>query len=280
MLLRLTGFEEKRDNAFKVALHAMFSKAQIKYIQSLGHRKSRMQEQAFVAEGEKLAAEWLRNAAPVLMIVALEDWVAENTVLLSNHPEAALHIVPEHVLQAVSFLKTPNKVLIVSPIPAASPSLPDSGWVLALDEIQDPGNMGTIIRIADWFGIQHVVCSTDSADVYNPKVVQAAMGGHLRVKTHVADLEDFLKNARIPVVAATLEGGSVFEEKRLEAAILLIGNESKGIKQSLLQFASKHVTIPKNGGAESLNAAVSAGILCALLKPFQEAAQGGIYSDK
>jgi TrmH family RNA methyltransferase len=140
-------------------------------------------------------------------------------------------------------------------------------WYLALDDIQDPGNMGTIIRIADWFGIHHVVCSPGCVDGYNPKVVQSAMGAHLRVNLYQAPLVPFLSAVQVPKIAAVLKGENIYTVNRMEAGVLIIGNESKGISESVVAMATRQVTIPGKGGAESLNAGVSAGILCALLLP-------------
>lgn len=190
-----------------------------------------------------------------------------NEALLRRHPEAEVITVTEDELAVVSSLKTPNQVLLVAEMPAQTGALPTDEWCLALDTIQDPGNLGTIIRIADWFGIGHVVCSPDCADAFNPKVIQAAMGGHLRVQVHKTDLLSFIAGVQAPVIAASLSGGNVYGMEPLPAAVLLIGNESRGLSQDLLQLATHRVMIPRRGGAESLNAAVSAGILCALLMP-------------
>jgi TrmH family RNA methyltransferase len=143
--------------------------------------------------------------------------------------------------------------------------MPQQEWCLALDDVQDPGNMGTIIRIADWFGIKHIACSPGCVDVYNPKVVQSAMGSHLRVQVHETELGDFIKGLGLPVFAATLHGENVYQLPKPGYGILLLGNESKGVSEELINIATRKVTIPGKGGAESLNVAVSAGILCALL---------------
>lgn len=243
----------------------MLSKAQNKYIRSLTQQKYRKEHNVFIAEGDKIACEWLESAAPVKMIVALQEWADRHADLISKHAEAQLCVVEPHELEAISALQTPNQVLLVAYIPGAEEKLPENEWCIALEGIQDPGNMGTIIRIADWFGIGHVLCSADCADIYNPKVVQAAMGGHLRVKTHVCDLEQFVAKSKMPAIAATLHGEDVYQMPQLDAGILMIGNESKGLPDSLVTQAKYKVTIPKKGGAESLNAAVSTGILCALL---------------
>ena len=127
--------------------------------------------------------------------------------------------------------------------------------------------MGSIIRIADWFGIHHIICSPECTDVYNPKVVQSAMGSHLRVDIYESELVPFLGEMSIPKIAATLDGENIYNMKRLAAGILIIGNESKGISDAVIAMATQKVTIPGKGGAESLNAGVSTGILCALLLP-------------
>lgn len=245
----------------------MLSKAQIKHIRALGLQKYRQEHKQYTAEGDKIVREWLQSAQHIEMIVALEDWAARNTALIAKHPDTALYIVAQHVLESVSQLQTPNGVLIVASMPNQTESLPDNEWALALDDIQDPGNMGTIIRIADWFGIRKIVCSAGCVDVYNPKVVQASMGGHLRVAFEERNLDDYLKSVSIPILAAILDGENIDSMDRLDAAVLLIGNESKGVSPALQALATKRITIPGKGGAESLNAAVSAGICCAMLMP-------------
>lgn len=245
----------------------MLSKAQIKYIRSLTQQKFRNEYKVFVAEGEKIALEWLSSDNAIKMVIATEEWVGNHLHLLSKHPEAELHIVKDHELAALSGLQTPNKVMLLVSM-QENGSIPVlNEWYLALDDIQDPGNMGTIIRIADWFGIHHLVCSPDCVDVYNPKVVQSAMGGHLRVRMYESDLVAFLSGSSLPKIAATLDGENVYHVPRLAAGILIIGNESKGVSGRVAAMATKKVMIPRKGGAESLNAGVSAGILCALLMP-------------
>lgn len=243
----------------------MLSKAQSKYIRSLTQQKYRKEHNVFIAEGDKIAREWLSSAERVQMVVCLESWAVANRELIGRHDEAEVHTVTEEVLATVSTLQTPNQVLLVVHVPANIPQYKGDEWCLALDEIQDPGNMGTIIRIADWFGIRHIICSPGCADVYNPKVVQAAMGGHLRVAIHIAELDKIVNNAKIPVLAAVLGGTDVYDVQNIQAGILMIGNESKGISPALVAKATHKVTIPRRGGAESLNAGVSTGILCALL---------------
>ncbi|PQJ08716.1 RNA methyltransferase [Flavipsychrobacter stenotrophus] len=243
----------------------MLSKTQSKYIRSLTHQKFRNEHKVFIAEGTKIAEEWLRSDARIQKIVATQLWVDGSLHLIALHPEAELHIADEAELLTVSSLSTPNQVLLVV-YKKDVPELKEmEEWCLALDNIQDPGNMGTIIRIADWFGINHIVCGEGCVDVYNPKVVQSSMGGHLRVNLYETDLEAFLSNSKIPVIAATLDGQNIYTTAKPTAGILVIGNESKGVSAKVLAQATHKVMIPRLGGAESLNAGVSAGIICALL---------------
>ncbi len=245
----------------------MLSKAQNKYIRSLTQQKFRNEHGVFVAEGVKIAGEWLLSDTRIDMIVAIEEWVAGNSSLIARHPDALLCIVKPHELEAVSGLQTPNQVLLVVRKPEAQTLQKANEWCLALDDIQDPGNMGTMIRIADWFGIKHVICSPGCVDVYNPKVVQSAMGGHLRVKVYEEELDSFLSRIALPKYVAVLDGENVYHVKGAGAGVLIIGNESKGVSAEVAAVATHKVFIPRRGGAESLNAAVSAGILCALLMP-------------
>lgn len=245
----------------------MLSKAQIKYIRSLTQQKYRKEHHVFIAEGDKIAREWLNSEEYIRHIIALPSWLEEQATLISRHPEAQVAEVSEDILGSVSSLQTPNQALLVVKMPEQPVKLPVAGWSIALDNIQDPGNMGTIIRIADWFGISNIICSQGCVDVYNPKVVQAAMGGHLRVHFMEADLPAFISNTQLPVLAATLHGKNLYQCQPLNEAILLIGNESKGLSPQLIEKASMQITIPRRGGAESLNAAVSAGIICSHLMP-------------
>ncbi len=245
----------------------MLSKAQSKHIRSLTQQKFRKEHCQFIAEGHKVALEYLNSAVAIDTIVATTTWAQENAVAIAKHSEAQLILAPQHEIDNISTLQAPGQVLLVIKhlIPVAIAET--TKWCMALDEIQDPGNMGTLIRIADWFGIEHILCSPGCVDVYNPKVVQAAMGSHLRVQVHIAELASTLPTLGLPVYAATLQGKDVYQMQRdrTRAGVLVIGNESKGIGADVLKVATQQVTIPRTGGAESLNAGVSAGILCALL---------------
>jgi len=170
--------------------------------------------------------------------------------------------VQEAELERISHLKTPNQVLAVFKKFESKEPIPAGRITLILDAIQDPGNLGTMIRIADWFGISQIICSHDCADVYNPKVVQATMGSLARVDVFYTDLPGWLKGQHgIKTYAALLDGKDVTRMNPLKEGLIIIGNESRGIQEGLMEFVNEKITIPKKGNAESLNAAVAAGII-------------------
>jgi TrmH family RNA methyltransferase len=250
-----------------VALLPVITKAQVKDIRALANVKGRQEQSAFLVEGDKLCREWLQAGNSLKYIIGTDDWLKANGALVSRHPEATVIDASENELERISTQQSPNRALIVAAMPAPPRNLPTNEWSIVLDTIQDPGNLGAIIRIADWFGIGHIVCSPGCADYHNPKVVAAAMGGHLRVQLHLAALPLFIASCAMPVIAATLNGTPLNQMPRQQAAALIIGNESRGIAPDVLQHTTASVTIPKRGGAESLNAAVAAGILVAALTP-------------
>lgn len=239
----------------------MLSKSKLKYIQTLGQKKFRQQEQLFIAEGPKLVKELLdeRNAS-VKEVFALREWIEEN-----NHSIGKTYCeeISEIELGRISQLSTPNKVLAVLTQFETDELITTKGKItLVLDNIQDPGNLGTIIRIADWFGLEQLICSEDSVDLYNSKVVQATMGSIARIKVSYKDLEDWLPEQHdIPVYATALAGKEITTIKKLNEGILIIGNESKGISPSIMKLATEKITISRKGKAESLNAAVATGII-------------------
>ncbi|WP_295231627.1 RNA methyltransferase [Sediminibacterium sp.] len=234
----------------------MLSKIEAKYIQSLYHKKQRDALSLFIVEGVKGVDELLNSSFVVQKIFAVNEWA---------HPlmgKAPLIRVSEEELQKISGLQTANKVLAVAEQQNFVSQKPQkSSITLALDGIQDPGNMGTLIRIADWFGINTILASEDSVEVYNPKVIQSTMGSFIRVKVGYGNLSELLADAGIPVFGALLEGESVYNQSSITEGVLLIGNESKGIHAELLPYITSPIHIPRIGGAESLNAAVAAGIL-------------------
>jgi RNA methyltransferase, TrmH family len=237
----------------------MLSKKEIKDIQSLGLKKWRAETGLFVAEGPKIVLELL-EAVPghVQKVLAVEEWVQSHRVQVRDIP---LHVVSPDELQRVSGLQTANQVLAVLQQMESKEPVLEQRLCLYLDAIQDPGNFGTIIRIADWFGITEVVCHEGCADLYNPKVVQSTMASIARVNVWYDKDLAWIRRQQAPILAATLEGQPVYQRGVLKEGILLIGNESKGLQPALRALATEEVTIPRRGSAESLNAAVATGII-------------------
>jgi RNA methyltransferase, TrmH family len=247
----------------------MLSKQKIKYLQSLKIKKYRQEQGVFVVEGEKIALEVLTQSDfPVVYIVALPEWIEQYASILKKNDNKILPAT-EQDLKTISNFATPNKVLVV--VKQAPPqyfdAIIENNYTLYLDGIQDPGNMGTILRIADWFSIPYVFCADTCVDVWNPKVLQASMGAFLRVKTFEVPFHEL--KARFPTLPSfftVLWGDNIFEKKFPKQGIIVVGNEGGGISKGIIDIADYPIAIPKAGGAESLNAAVATGIICAVLK--------------
>lgn len=238
----------------------MLSKNEIKSIQSLQDKKYRKATGLFVAEGVKWINELLLYKSNWLQaIYALPEWIdVHKDKLAHTHCTA----IDSATLAKISGLQTPQQVLaVVRMWPTEFVPIPTQGWTIGIDAIQDPGNMGAIIRIADWFGISHVYCSTDCADCFSPKVVQASMGSLTRVQVCSGPLEEWVANAVVPVYATGMKGNSIFTKQNRLPGLLLLGNEGHGIRPQLLPFCKETLTIPGAGNTESLNAAVAAGII-------------------
>jgi RNA methyltransferase, TrmH family len=249
--------------------------AQIKHIQSLQLKKFRDAHNTFIAEGEKIVSELLASGFHIEMLCALPEWFDQHKT--KTPVGLPCCEVSQKQLERISNLKTPNKALAVvrKPLHELQDIRFDNDLVLMLDKLQDPGNLGTIIRTADWFGIRHIICSPDTADIYNPRVIQATMGSFIRLKVHYAALPDVLKDMQegIPVYGAFLEGSNLFKTSISLPGVLIIGNESQGISREVASFVNRKVMIPRgvtedNGkaGAESLNAAMASGIMMAYFR--------------
>lgn len=253
----------------------MLSHNQSKHLRSLAVKKYRQLHGQFLVEGDKMVLELLgQTRMGIVSIFATESWLERNASAV--HPFSGLVFpVSETELAKISTLSTPNQVLAVATYPVSAPGsmadLPSKTLCFYLDGIQDPGNLGSILRVADWFGFPAVFCSPDSADVFNPKVVQASMGAIFRVQTAECGLAELLSAApQIPVSGAVLDGENLFEVELPKNGLLLIGNEGRGISPESERLLSHRFCIPRHpeGGAESLNAAVAAGIMAAAFRRF------------
>jgi TrmH family RNA methyltransferase len=240
----------------------MIAKAEVKYIQSLAHKKFREEEGLFVVEGVKMVQELIaEKPLAIKKIFAIDAWIRQHASSL--HPAIEVQVLEDFELAKISSLQSPNEVLALVHIPQP----PISGFVpkgitVVLDHVQDPGNLGTIIRSCDWFGIENIICSSETVDAYNPKVVQSAKGSLLRPNIYYTGLEEFLSiMPDIPVYAAVLDGESIGQAVFEKPCLLLIGNESKGLSAAVREFATKAITIPRKGKAESLNAGVATAVI-------------------
>jgi len=236
----------------------MITKAQVKHIHSLEDKKYRYKCNEFVVEGEKMLQELINSSLTINCIYATKDWIKKNQKIKNIHIEE----VQAYELEKMSSLSTPNLALATVQIPAKEAVSP-KGISLVLDRIQDPGNLGSIIRIADWFGIDTVYCSEDTVDVFNTKVVQASMGSVFRIKIQYVNIEELLtKNNQIPSFAAILNGENICAHKSIQKGFIIIGNESKGVSPSIINLSTHKISIQRKGQAESLNAAIATGIIC------------------
>ena len=230
----------------------MLTKNQIKLIRSLSLKKYRQKHGLFIVEGEKLVNEVLSSDWEVEGIYATKEWLGENATIISNND-----------LSRISSLKTPNKVVAVVKIKKCSLDI-TSNTVLALDGVKDPGNLGTIIRLADWFGVEDIICSDDCVDYLNPKVVQSSMGSFTRVNLNYTSLLDaFKKYSDYKLFMTVLNGTPLSEMTNADKKIVVMGSESEGISNKILELTSDKITIPKSKSskAESLNVSVAAAII-------------------
>ena len=249
----------------------MLSQSQIKHITALKVKKFREERSQFIAEGHKVVAELLSGKFTIAGIYASSEWILANLTLAREKNIPLFETLPRE-MERISALSTPSPVLAVINIPP--PLIPPRGrgLTLALDDIRDPGNLGTIIRIADWFGIDTVLCSENCVDSYNPKVVQATMGSIARVNVTRCNLAETLRTLPegndFPVYGTFLDGDSVFSQTLSDHGIVVIGNESRGISPGLVPFITRKLFIPSfgssaQGKAESLNASIATAIICA-----------------
>lgn len=239
----------------------MVTNNEIKHVRQLHQKKYRQQFGQFLVEGEKLVNELLRS-----------DFVIDQIYFSGELTVHSLTVEPiavsaEH-MRRMSTLKTPPGVLAVVQIPKRAAQKGYGGYTVVLDQLRDPGNLGTILRIADWFGVSHVVASEDSVEAFSPKVVQSSMGSIFRIPYHTADLSEWLVEAKAsntPIISAEMSGTELQDFEFPESGVLLMGSESHGVSEPLKLLIDEQITIPRKGGAESLNVAVAFGVIASRL---------------
>ena len=246
----------------------MLSKNKIKFIRSLQTKKARETEQCYVAEGERIVKDLLQSNCFIIEIIALPEWIATNITILKNIPTETATKVE---LQTISSLTTPQNVIALIQIPKSIVQISDlsNQLIIGLDTIQDPGNMGTIIRLANWFGIEHILCSNDCVDVYNPKVVQASMGAIGKTTISYCNLaqtiQDYVDEYKTPIYGTFLEGENIYSAKLSTSGIILLGNEGNGISADIEKLVNTKLNIPsfnEKSVVESLNVSIAAAIVC------------------
>jgi TrmH family RNA methyltransferase len=237
----------------------MLSKNQIKLINSLKQKKYRLQHGLFVVEGTKTIQEFLQSDFKLDTLYAIEPF---------NIDAKKEALISEAELKRISFLKTPNKALAIFKVPRPKP-IDHSKLIVALDDVRDPGNLGTIIRLCDWFGVKDLVCSQETVDCFNPKVIQATMGSITRVNVTYLDLADFLKQARQPIYGTFMDGTNVYNKELSETGVVVLGNEANGISKNIESLVTEKLSIPRFGDlqvTESLNVATATAIVLSEFK--------------
>lgn len=242
----------------------MLSKNKIKYIHSLELKKYRKQEQAFIAEGYKLVGELLERF-PCKLLVGTSEWLEEHPYAMAQETIE----VSQEELKKASLLKSPQEVLAIFELPQydTNPDCINHSLCLALDDVQDPGNLGTIIRIADWFGIEDIFCSMGTVDAFSPKTVQATMGALARVRLHYCDLKELIISLKdTPIFGTFLDGHNIYTQELSKNGLIIMGNEGNGISPEIAALVNRRLLIPNypqgSETSESLNVAVATSIVC------------------
>lgn len=240
----------------------MLSKNTVKFIKSLQQKKFRKQEKAFFVEGNKNVTELLGSDFKVTHLLYTSKFAETHSKLIAA-AGTDLYEVDAKTLQSIGSFITNDSALAVAEIKSNTAfDLRPTDLAIALDDVRDPGNLGTIIRIADWYGIRKLILSEETADFYNPKVLNSSMGSFTRVDFFYTDLQKFLSRTRLPIYGAFLEGTNIHQLPLKAEGIILMGNESKGISETLAPLVTQKLTIPSFGQAESLNVAIATAVIC------------------
>jgi TrmH family RNA methyltransferase len=240
----------------------MLSKSQISLLKSVQHKKDRITHGLFLVEGYKSVIEFINSR---YQTEAIYHTASFNPKVLKLSQKINISEISVTDLQKISSFKTPQDLIALVKIPTwpvLNNTMLKQKFSLVLDNLQDPGNLGTIIRTADWFGIRDIICSEDTVDAYNPKVVQASMGSLSRINVHYVNLAVVLAQITIPVFGAVLNGGNIYHTDFGSEGLIVMGNEGNGIRPEIMNLISKAVTIPRIGNAESLNVAVATALIC------------------
>lgn len=238
----------------------MISRNQVKLIQSLSQKKYRQKHELFVVEGLKGVQEFLQSAFVLHSLYTTESLLFDSSIDITE--------INDETLKKISTLKTPNKVVAIFKIPKPK-TIKEEGLIVALDAVNDPGNLGTIIRLCDWFGVKELVCSHQTVDCYNTKVVQATMGSLTRVNINYVDLPDFLSQTQLAVFGTYMDGDNLYKSALPESGVLVMGNEANGISDTITKTVTRRLAIPRFGdlkSTESLNVATATAILLSEFK--------------
>lgn len=239
----------------------MISKAKVKHIKALQVKKYRKEQQCFVVEGAKSVVELLNSDFEVLWVAATDPFIEAEQKLLAKRGVEVVPATGAELVAAGSFQTNDGALAIARIKPNSAPVLKPYELALVLDDIRDPGNLGTIIRTADWYGVTHIIASAETADLYNSKVITATMGSFSRVEVFYTNLVDFLASYTGKVYGAFMDGVDVHQINFSTGGLLVIGNEANGISEAVTQRITHRITIPRTGKAESLNAAIATGII-------------------
>ena len=238
----------------------MISKATGKFIKSLQVKKYRKEEQSFIVEGAKSVAELLRSDFEVKWVAATDDFLQLHANVLSNRHIEWTEASAKELGQLGTF-QTNDGAMAIASMKPNQPLTVQNEYTLVLDDIRDPGNLGTIIRTADWYGINKIIASEETADFYNPKVISATMGSFCRVQLYYTDLVEYLKTTELPVYGTFLKGTNIYTVDFGKVGLIVVGNEANGISTEVGQLVTVPITIPKRGGSESLNASIATAIV-------------------
>ncbi|GAB2634583.1 RNA methyltransferase [Belliella aquatica] len=240
----------------------MLSKNTLKFIKSLQQKKFRKQEHAFFVEGSKNVTELLDSDFEITHILYTQKFADEHPNALRGFKGESF-LVTQNVLQSAGSFQSNDAALAVAKIVENQPPIISKNELtLVLDDVRDPGNLGTIIRIADWYGIKNIVCSNESADFYNPKVLNSSMGSFTRVSVSYTDVYNYLLQVNLPIYGAFLDGKNIHQSKFSPSGVIVMGNESNGISDQIGSLVTDRITIPRFGDAESLNVAIATAIIC------------------